>query len=32
MRESASANSVLFFEASFELQPFVNLKRKPRLQ
>jgi hypothetical protein len=32
MRETAFANSVLFFEASFELQPFVNLKRKPRLQ
>jgi hypothetical protein len=26
VRETASANFVLSFEASFELQPFVNLK------
>jgi hypothetical protein len=31
VRETASANSVLSFEASFRLQPFVNLKHKPKL-
>jgi hypothetical protein len=31
VRETASANSILSFEASFGLQPFVNLKRKPKL-
>jgi hypothetical protein len=29
--ETAFANSVLSFEASFGLQPFVNLKHKPKL-
>jgi hypothetical protein len=28
MREIASANSEIYFEASFGLQPFVNLKCK----
>jgi hypothetical protein len=31
VRETASANSVLSFEVSFLLQPFVNLKREPKL-
>jgi hypothetical protein len=31
VREIASSNAVLSFEASFGLQPFVNLKRKPKL-
>jgi hypothetical protein len=31
MREIAYANSVISFEASFGLQPFVNLKREPKL-
>jgi hypothetical protein len=31
VRETASANSVLSFEALFGLQPFVNLKHKPKL-
>jgi hypothetical protein len=30
-RETASANSVISFEASFGLQPFVNLKHKSKL-
>jgi hypothetical protein len=29
--ETASTNSVLSFEVSFELQPFVNLKRERKL-
>jgi hypothetical protein len=31
MRETTFANSVVSFEVSFGLQPFVNLKRKPKL-
>jgi hypothetical protein len=31
MREITSANSILSFEASFGLQPFVDLKREPKL-
>jgi hypothetical protein len=31
VRETASTNSVLSFEASFGLHPFVNLIRKPKL-
>jgi hypothetical protein len=31
MRETASANSVLSYEASFDLYLFVNLKREPKL-
>jgi hypothetical protein len=31
VRETTSINSILSFLASFELQPFVNLKRKPKL-
>jgi hypothetical protein len=31
VREIASANSVISFEASFELQPFIKLKHKPNL-
>jgi hypothetical protein len=31
MRETTSVNSVIAFEASFGLQPFVNLKHKPKL-
>jgi hypothetical protein len=31
VNETVSGNSILSFEASFELQPFVNSKRKPML-
>jgi hypothetical protein len=31
MREKTSANPILSFEASFGLQPFVNIKREPNL-
>jgi hypothetical protein len=31
VRETTSANSVVSFEASFGLQSFINLKRKPKL-
>jgi hypothetical protein len=31
VRETASTNSIISFEASFGLQPFVNLKCKPKL-
>jgi hypothetical protein len=31
VRETALTNSVLSFDVSFGLQPFVNLKREPKL-